>query len=430
MPRHVREVNLATREARKRLRIAKKPYYRALDEGLHLGYRKSNAGSAWVVRWYTGKQAYKIANLEARPDDVLDADGATVLSWNQAQAAARSFFQKRQREADGLDEVQSGPYTVKGALADYMKDYELRGGKAAGRTQAAINALIIPALGEVQIGKLSRRRIEDWHEALAKTSPRLRTTPGEKQKFRAVGNAAEAQRRRRSSANRILSILKAALNHAHQARKVAGDDSWRSVKSFREVDAARVRYLDDADSRRLVNAAVLDFRPMVQAALLTGCRYGELTALLVRDYNRDANTLHIRVSKSGKPRHVVLTDEGREFFAALTAGKSADARLFVRADGGNWSTSHQHRPFKSACKNAKIGVITFHELRHTYASRLIMGGAPLAVVAAQLGHSDTRMVEKHYGHMAPSYVADTVRAAFGNIGIVQPTNIVSATGRK
>ena len=75
-------------------------------------------------------------------------------------------------------------------------------------------------------------------------------------------------------------------------------------------------------------------------------------------------------------------------------------------------------------------MITFHELRHTYASRLIMGGAPLAVGAAQLGHSDTRMVEKHYGHMAPRYVADTVRAAFGNIGIVQPTNVVSATGRK
>ena len=430
MPRHVREVNLATREARKRLKIAKKPYYRALDEGLHLGYRKSNAGSAWVVRWYTGKQAYKIANLEARPDDVLDADGATALSWNQAQAAARAFFQKRQREADGLDEVQAGPYTVEGALADYMKDYNLRGGKAAYRTQAAIDALILPKLGDVQIAKLSRKRIEDWHEALADAAPRLRTKPGEKQKYRAAEESVEAQRRRRSSANRILSILKAALNHAHQARKVASDEGWRSVKTFREVDAARVRYLDDAESRRLVNACAEDFRPLTQAALLTGCRYGELTALLARDYKADAGTLHVRISKAGKPRHVVLTDEGREFFAALTAGKAADSRLFVRADGGNWSTSHQHRRFKSACKIAKIGVITYHELRHTYASRLIMGGAPLAVVAAQLGHSDTRMVEKHYGHMAPSYVADTVRAAFGNIGIVQPTNIVSATGRK
>lgn len=72
-----------------------------------------------------------------------------------------------------------------------------------------------------------------------------------------------------------------------------------------------------------------------------------------------------------------------------------------------------------------MGKLTFHELRHTYASRLVMNAVPLAVVAAQLGHSDTRMVEKHYGHMAPNYVADTVRAAFGKIGIVEETNVVS-----
>jgi integrase len=62
--------------------------------------------------------------------------------------------------------------------------------------------------------------------------------------------------------------------------------------------------------------------------------------------------------------------------------------------------------------------ITFHGLRHTYASRLAMKGVPLAVIAAQLGHSDIRMVEKHYGHLAPNYVADRVRAAFGSLGIV------------
>ena len=53
-----------------------------------------------------------------------------------------------------------------------------------------------------------------------------------------------------------------------------------------------------------------------------------------------------------------------------------------------------------------------------------MSGAPLAVVAAQLGHSDTRMVEKHYGHLAPSYVADTVRAAFTSMGVVEEFNVV------
>ena len=50
-------------------------------------------------------------------------------------------------------------------------------------------------------------------------------------------------------------------------------------------------------------------------------------------------------------------------------------------------------------------------------------GVPLAVIAAQLGHADTRMVEKHYGHLAPSYIADTVRQAFGSLGIVESTNV-------
>ena len=54
-----------------------------------------------------------------------------------------------------------------------------------------------------------------------------------------------------------------------------------------------------------------------------------------------------------------------------------------------------------------------------------MRGVPLAVIAAQLGHGDTRMVEKHYGHLSPSYIADTVRAAFGSLGIVEPTRVVA-----
>jgi site-specific recombinase XerD len=66
----------------------------------------------------------------------------------------------------------------------------------------------------------------------------------------------------------------------------------------------------------------------------------------------------------------------------------------------------------------------FHALRHTYASRLAMRAVPLAVIAAQLGHADTRMVEKHYGHLSSGYVAETVRAAFGSLGLVETTNVV------
>jgi integrase len=311
-------------------------------------------------------------------------------------------------------------------MADYMASYSRRAGKAEAATKSCIDALILPPLGDVQLAKLTRRRIETWHEELTEAGARLRTKAGKPQKFREADQNPEARRRRRSTANRVLTVLKAALNHAFNERKISSDEAWRPVKPFREVDAARVRYLNEDESRRLVNAADVDFRPLVQAALLTGCRYGELTALTVSDYNADAGTVHVRISKSGKPRHVVLTEEGKRFFAAAALGKPADGLLLSGKEGKAWGKSHQHRPFKAACKAAKVADLTFHELRHTYASRLAMNAAPLAVIAAQLGHSDTRMVEKHYGHMSPSYVADTVRAAFGDLGIVPKASNVSA----
>jgi integrase len=150
-------------------------------------------------------------------------------------------------------------------------------------------------------------RIVAWHQKIAETPPRLRTKPGATQRYREADSSAEAVRRRRSTANRVLTILKAALNHAHHEGKCASDDAWRAVRAFREADAARLRYLSDAEARRLANACPPDFRALVTAALLTGCRFGELTAMTVDDFNPDAGTLRVRASKSMKPRHVVLS---------------------------------------------------------------------------------------------------------------------------
>ena len=97
----------------------------------------------------------------------------------------------------------------------------------------------------------------------------------------------------------------------------------------------------------------------------------------------------------------------------------------VKAGERSWSKSDQQRPLALACERAGIERITFHGMRHTYASRLAMKGVPFAVIAAQLGHSGTRMVEKHYGHLAPNYIADTVRAAFTSLDIVESDNVVA-----
>ena len=88
MARTVRDQNLETRSARGQLKPSPKPYYRAIDPGLHLGYRKGKNGGRWVVRWYVGDQDYKTETV-ANADDVTDADGVAILNFAQAQGVAR-----------------------------------------------------------------------------------------------------------------------------------------------------------------------------------------------------------------------------------------------------------------------------------------------------------------------------------------------------
>ena len=85
----------------------------------------------------------------------------------------------------------------------------------------------------------------------------------------------------------------------------------------------------------------------------------------------------------------------------------------------------QLRLMAYVCEHANIKPpIGFHGLRHTWASHAVMNGVPLLVVAKNLGHSDTRMVEKHYGHLAPSYVTDAIRAGAPKFGFKPDKSVV------
>src|SRR5262245_62170906 len=119
-----------------------------------------------------------------------------------------------------------------------------------------------------------------------------------------------------------LTVLKAGLNRAWREGKISSDDAWRRVEPFKEADGARVRYLTIAESKRRLNASDPDFRRLAQAALAAGARYGELAALRASDFNPDSGTIHVRTSKSGKGRHIVLNDEGVALFKSLVAGKA------------------------------------------------------------------------------------------------------------
>jgi integrase len=424
MARRVKDATLDSREARRRLKTRGKPHYRQIERGLHLGYRRLGGGQAgtWVGRHYVGKQSYEVQKIGIA-DDVSDADGVAVLDFWQATDVARKIMVERAHRAHG----KHGPYTVGAALDEYLRYLE-REKKSAETTRSSVEALIRPRLGHVEVTALTKEIIEDWRNQIADTPARTRTRYGAEQNFRKV-HGADGRRARRATANRLLTVLKAALNKAWRDGKVASNAAWARVEPFKGVNAARLRYLTVAEAQRLINVCDPDFHQLVRAALETGCRCGELTALEVRSYNPDSDTLAIPQSKSGKSRHVVLTSEGAAFFAQLCAGRPGGATMLVKANGEPWKRSEQVPLMRKACARANIvPAINFHGLRHTWASLAVMNGVPLMVVAKNLGHRDTRMVEMHYGHLAPSYVADAIRAGAPRFGFA-PNKKITALGR-
>jgi integrase len=422
MARTVQDARLQTREARTKLPARAKPHYRTIEEGLHLGYRKPRGrrgkpapAGKWLLRSYRGGQTYRVETIGIA-DDFSDADGVVILDFAQAQNKARALHVQRAHTAAGI----ARPLTVAVVLEKHLE--HLAGeGKTVRNQRYHVGAFILPALGDVEVGKLTAKQLRRWHHGLAAMSVRLRTKAGLPQRYAAVGAAdSEAARRRRASANRILTTLKAALNHAWREKLVPSDGEWRRVTPFKGVDSARVRYLTIAEAKRLINAAEPEFRPLVTAALQTGARYQELARLKVADFNPDAGTLSIWQSKSGKPRHVVLTDEGAEFFRQLVAGRNSGALMLPRADGNAWGQSHQQLRMAAACKRAKIAPpINFHALRHSWASLAVMHGMPLMVVARNLGHADVEMVQKFYGHLSRDFVTDAVREHAPRFGIAK-----------
>ncbi|MGB6939573.1 MAG: site-specific integrase [Xanthobacteraceae bacterium] len=406
-----------------RLPIRPKPYFRRLEIGFHLGYRRLSSCGTWIARRFAQDGCYREFRL-GQADDTQDADGVTVLDYGQAQSAARVWRRTELRREEGHD-TRTGPLMVGDAVAEYLKAFERRGGKSIYDARRTAETHILPTLGLLEVAKLTAKRIEDWHQSLAENAPRVRSKAGEKPKHREADKSVDGVRKRRATANRILTVLKAALNHTWEAGHVASDDAWRRVRPFKSVETARVRYLSEAEFTRLVNACEPDFRNLVRGALLTGCRYSELARMRVGDFNSDAGVVTIRESKAGKPRHVVLTDEGRQFFGQRMASKLADELICTRADDSPWRKSQQSRPMRDACRHAKIRpAVSFHVLRHTYGSMLAMRGVPMAVIAEQLGHTDTRMTEKHYAHLAPNYVADTIRAHFPKLGIADDSDVI------
>lgn len=358
MARRIKNAKLDSRNSRLKLPTDNNPYWVRIEKNAHLGYRKGTRGGYWIARLRLGT-GFKMQSIGIA-DDMADADGSTILDYFQAQNLARSWLQQKLNEEKG---ITSETGTVAEAMDEYLNYLETHK-KSAKFTRYYIDAYIQPVFGHLRLTEITSRKISEWHASLIKEDP----SKGRHKRHQNLDEK-EFLRRRKSSANRTLTILKACLNMAYYKGKVSSDDAWRRIKPFKNVDSPKVRFLSIGECGRLVNACVADFKPIVQAALLTGCRYGELTNLKAHDFNPDAGTIFVQDSKNSKPRYVSLETQGIRFFTRQVIGKSE--YIFPRKDGEKWGKSHQTRRMRDACRIAQIApAVSFHILRHTYASQL------------------------------------------------------------
>lgn len=431
--------DLSTPASRRRLtpKGGSAPYWRFISEGRYLGYRKQRGNPEirkWCARVFiearrdAGKAPYLKTTLGVA-DDKVPADGETVLNYAQALKGAMAWCDEQERRSLGLAPRPLGPYTVGHAVEDYLGWYKehRRGYDNFARPYLRAHVLSAP-LARRQVEHLTAEEIKRWHIQLARTPPRTRTKRGKPQGYGEVMDD-EARRKRKVTANKVLTLLKAALSMAFRDGKVSSDLAWRRVKRFEGVDAPRIRFLDFEEVGRLLRSCEADFRDLVRAALLTGCRYGELGGMRVTDFvpeAGEAGAVHVRTGKDrrSKPRDIFLNEEGYRFFDSLVAGRKGMEPMFLRQDGGTWERSQQVRRMREACIQSSIDPpVTFHLLRHTYASHYLMNGGSLEALAKQLGHADTRMTILHYGHLADRWRAEEAARHAPSFGIAREGNV-------
>jgi hypothetical protein len=285
MSRKVRNAAMESRTARQKLAAGKR-HWMNLGTGLHLGYWRGAAPvGKWLMRRYLGEQNYKLETVAAA-DDIDDADGAVVLSFDQAQAKARAKHGERSRIAAGFPAKAGAPYTVADAVRTYLDSLARAARSSAGDARGRAESMILPALGHIPADLLCRADIEKWMDAMAKAPPRRR---GKKDGEAQITLDGEAIRARKATANRTFTILRAALNASWRDQRIASNIAWATGLIAHAIEAGD-SFIASGDASVDDTAAVHDH----QAALRQLARQ-KLRSL---GFGSEAATVHQAVAWS------------------------------------------------------------------------------------------------------------------------------------
>ncbi|MCL1894878.1 MAG: site-specific integrase [Holophagaceae bacterium] len=438
-----------TKTARKRLG-EQRNYLNQIATGLYLNYRKPKNGGVgtWSVCFkYQGTNEQKRIRL-GYADDHADADGVRYLDYYQARTKATEIFNSESRqvttEKTGNKKFSAAEFTVADALEFHWERKEYLGKKIKSLPEEKLRAYnwITPTLGDIPLSELTKGIIENWLGQMARLgamTTRVDPKTRVRVKNRPNPTTEDEKDSRRRSANRVFAILKAALNTAYREIDRLAESNlvkpcWQRVNPLQVEHKRREGCLTEEQEINLIHACTTeDFRNLVIAALETGCRYGELSKLRVKDFVPDENIpvicIEATISKADKLRRVPLgSSTAIALFGKLTAEKKDRNELIFthevmrlsNRDQDNrcppirdaWQHSDQKNLMKLACEKAGIDPpVGFHQLRHTFTERLLKAGMQRRYVANILGHRDTRMIDLHYEHISEADVAQRFNEA-------------------
>lgn len=187
---------------------------------------------------------------------------------------------------------------------------------------------------------------------------------------------------------------------------------WKMLESspakpveFLRGQEARTRFLTAAEIEKLLDGASKRFRPLLTLALHTGMRKGEIFRLRWPDIDFQARIITVNVTKSGKRRSIPMDETLVETLRTLPS-RFKQGVVFPSQTTGEALTDVS-KIFPLLCDKVGLKDIHFHDLRHTFASHLVMSGVDIRTVQELLGHATMSMTMR-YSHLAPEHRAKAV----------------------
>jgi site-specific recombinase XerD len=193
-----------------------------------------------------------------------------------------------------------------------------------------------------------------------------------------------------------------------------------SVKKMKEPPG-RVRYLTDEEITTLLNCCNGHVKSIVVTVLNSVLRRGEVLGLKWSDVDLKNRVLTIHRTKNNEMKMVPVNQELHQVLSGL-GPQLPDQYVFANAEGGPFLDIK--KGFHAAMRRAGIKDFRFHDLRHTFASRLVMAGVDIRTVQVLLGHKDIKMTLR-YSHLSDTHLRDAVQKLEHGTNLAPPPENVS-----